>query len=52
MDAGTTDALQVPLPGPNGEIQVPGQPTPPGPNGQAPAQPAPAPGAGSGTSVE
>lgn len=48
MDAGTTDALQVPLPGPNGEIQVPGQPVPPGPNGQVPAQPVPGAGTGSG----
>ncbi|HSR98788.1 MAG TPA: type II secretion system protein GspN [Kofleriaceae bacterium] len=37
MDAGTTDAVQVPLPGPNGEMPVPGQPMPPGPNGSASA---------------
>ena len=42
LDAGVGDALAVPLPGPNGEIQVPGQPVPPGPNGSAAA-----PGAGS-----
>jgi type II secretion system protein N len=44
MDAGTVDTLQVPLPGPNGEMPVPGQqqqPTPPGPNGPMPTPPAP-----------
>ena len=35
MDAGTVDALQVPLPGPNGEMPVPGQAMPPALNGSA-----------------
>jgi len=42
MDAGTHENVQVPLPGPEGEI-VPGQmPTPPSPNGPAPPVPTPA----------
>jgi type II secretion system protein N len=47
MDAGTLDAVQVPLPGPNGEMPVPGQPTPPAATVPTPP-PAPS-GSGSGS---